>query len=171
MKDIQKSDTCGDRNKLIPVTVRLPEQAVFQLRRLSEEFGVSLAEVVRVAIEQELENYFGNIRYIDREQALEIKKEIAELTAICRDILNNVRRIGINYNRELRLKNAQKKYHDILNDYKASEDKRYKAFDEFKKEESEIKKTCLNIDVLNNILGQFEAAMNKAEELSWLIHG
>lgn len=75
---------------------------------------------------------------------MEIKKEIAELTAICRDILNNARRIGINYNQELRLKNAQKKYHDILNDYKASSDERYKAFDEFKNEESEIKKTCLN---------------------------
>lgn len=171
MKDIQKSDTCGGRNKLIPVTVRLPEQAVSQLRGLSEEFGVSLAEVVRVAIEQELENYFGNIRYIDREQALEMKKEVAELTAICRDILNNVRRIGINYNRELRLKNAQKKYQDILNDYKASAVKRYKAFDEFKNEESEIKKTCLNTDVLNSILERFEAAMHKAEELSWLIHG
>lgn len=171
MKDIQKSDTCGVRNKLIPVTVRLPEQAVFQLRGLSEEFGVSLAEVVRVAIEQELENYFGNIRYIDREQALEIKKAIAELTAICRDILNNVRRIGINYNQELRLKNAYKKYYDILNDYKASEDERCKAFDEFKNEESEIKKTCLNTDVLNSILERFEAAMHKAEELSWLIHG
>lgn len=171
MKDIQKSDMCGGRNKLIPVTARLPEQAVFQLRGLSEEFGVSLAEVVRVAIEQELENYFGNVRYIDHEQALEIKKAIAELTAICRDILNNARRIGINYNQELRLKNAQKKYHDILNDYKASTVKRNKAFDEFKNEESEIKKTCLNIDVLKNILERFEAAMHKAEVLSWLIHG
>lgn len=171
MKDIQKNDTCSGRNKLIPVTVRLPEQAVFQLRSLSEEFGVSLAEVVRIAIEKELENYFGNVRYIDHEQALEIKKAVVRLTAICRDILNNVRRIGINYNQELRLKNAHKKYHDILNDYTASSDERCKAFDEFKNEESEIKKTCLNTDVLKNILERFEAAMHKAEVLSWLIHG
>ena len=70
--------------KLVPVTVRLPENRYFQTKELSERFSLSFASVARIALEAELENYLGTVKYIDKEQADKISEAVRELTDECR---------------------------------------------------------------------------------------
>lgn len=170
MKNIQKSDADSGEKKLVPITVRLSESVYSGLHDLSKEFGVSFAHTVRLAAECELENYFGSVRYKDRTQAGEIMAAGKELTKICRDIVNNVRRIGFNFSQELRLKDAKKKYYDVCNDSSKGRLIKELALDEYIKEKDEIEKASLNKDELKNIIEQFETAAEKVEVLSWLIH-
>lgn len=156
--------------QLVPVTVRLPENRYFQMKELSERFSLSFASVARIALEAELENYLGTVKYIDKEQADKISEAVRELTYECREIKNNIKRIGINYNQEIRLKNITQKYHDVLNDKTASEHRRLKARKEYEDAVKSIDDTCLNKTELTELLERFEAAADKAEKLAWLIH-
>ena len=156
--------------QLVPVTVRLPENRYFQMKELSERFSLSFASVARIALEAELENYLGTVKYIDKEQADKISEAVRELTDECREIKNNIKRIGINYNQEIRLKNITQKYHDVLNDKTASEHRRLEARKEYEDAVKSIDDTCLNKTELKELLERFEAAADKAEELAWLIH-
>lgn len=156
--------------QLVPVTVRLPENRYFQTKELSERFSLSFASVARIALEAELENYLGTVKYIDKEQADKISEAVRELIAECREIKNNIKRIGINYNQEIRLKNITQKYHDVLNDKTASEYRRLEARKEYEDAVKSIDDICLNKTELKELLERFEAAADKAEELAWLIH-
>lgn len=156
--------------QLVPVTVRLPENRYFQMKELSERFSLSFASVARIALEAELENYLGTVKYIDKEQADKISEAVRELTDECREIKNHIKRIGINYNQEIRLKNITQKYHDVLNDKTASEHRRLKARKEYEDAVKSIDDTCLNKTELTELLERFEAAADKAEKLAWLIH-
>ena len=121
-------------------------------------------------MEANLENYLGTVKYIDKEQADKISEAVRELTAECREIKNHIKRIGINYNQEIRLKNITQKYHDVLNDKTASEHRRLEARKEYEDAVKSIDDTCLNKTELTELLERFEAAADKAEELAWLIH-
>lgn len=156
--------------RLVPVTVRLPENVYYQLKELSEKFSLSFASVSRIALEANLENYLGKVKYIDKEQADKISTAVRELTDECREIKNNIKRIGINYNQEIRLKNITQKYHDVLNDKTASEYRRLEARKEYEDAVKSIDDTCLNKTELKDLLERFEAASDKVEELAWLIH-
>ena len=169
MENIKKNST-GDVEKKIPTTVRLSKSAYSELCKLSEEYDRPFGEIVRIAVELEYKKYRSSIRYIDRKQASEILADILELTAVCKEILNNIRRIGISYNQELHLKNAEKMFHDVLKNKNASADQRIAAKDIYDKETAKNQGTCLNRDELKSILEQFEAAAEKAEVLSWHIH-
>lgn len=156
--------------QLVPVTVRLPENIYFQMKELAEKFSLSFASVARIALEANLENYLGTIKYINKEQADKISEAVRELTDECREIKNNIKRIGINYNQEIRLKNITQKYHDVLNDKTASEHRRLEARKEYEDAVKSIDDTCLNKTELKDLLERFEAASDKVEELAWLIH-
>lgn len=156
--------------QLVPVTVRLPENVYFQTKELAEIFSLSFASVARITLEANLENYLGTVKYIDKEQADKISEAVRELTDECREIKNHIKRIGINYNQEIRLKNITQKYHDVLNDKTASEHRRLEARKEYEDAVKSIDDTCLNKTELKELLERFEAAADKAEELAWLIH-
>lgn len=170
MKNIQKSGADSGEKKLVSITVRLSESVYSGLHGLSKEFGVSFAHTIRLAAECELENYFGSVRYKDRTQAAEIMAAGKELTKICRDIVNNARRIGFNFSQELRLKDAKKKYYDVRNDSSKGRLIKELALDEYIKEKDKIEKACLTKEELKNIIERFESAAEKVEVLSWFIH-
>lgn len=170
MKNIQKSGADSDDKQLVPITVRLSESVYSGLHDLAKRSGVSFAHTVRLAAEGELENYFGSVRYKDRTQAAEIMAAGKELSEICRDIVNNVRRIGFNFSQELRLKDAKKKYYYVCNDSSKGKLIKELALNDYIKETDEIKKASLNKDELKNFIEQFEAAAEKIEMLSWFIH-
>ena len=169
MGNIEKISTGGVEKK-IPTTVRLSKSAYSELCKLSEEYDRPFGEIVRIAVELEYKKYRSSIRYIDRKQASEILAAVLKLTDICKGILNNIRRVGISYNQELHLKNAEKMFHDVLKNKNASADQRIAAKDIYDKETAKNQGTCLNRGELKSILEQFEAVAKKAEVLSWHIH-
>lgn len=95
---------------LRPVTVRFSGEAWEAIRDTAAENGVSMAELVRMAVAGNLGRYLGDIRIIDQEQGAQIKKAVAALCDTASRIETELRRIGINYNQEIRLKQIERKY-------------------------------------------------------------
>lgn len=151
-----------DEEEMIRTTVRLSKSTVSMLSNLSKKYGESLGYAVRLAVELEYERYCGSVRYIDRKQAAEILADVKKLIEICNEILNNVRCIGISYNRELHLKHTEKICHEVLKNDNASAEQKTEAVDAYNKEKAEIENTLLDRDELKNVLEQFEAAAEKA---------
>ncbi len=166
---IQKD--CDEGKDMVRISVSIPRNTYNELRDLAKEFDVSIASVMRLATENRLKEYLGTIRYIDSEQGEKILDTALDVSDNCRKILNNVKRIGVNYNQELKLKNAESKYHSVLISSTASYARRAEAKDEHDKVKSEIADTSLNKTELYNLLSQFEAAADKMKGLTWLIQG
>ena len=98
------------RNVLQPLTVRFTPDAWEAISDIADENHVSMAELVRMSVAGNLYKYLGDIRIIDEEQADEIKRAIITLYGVMSKIENELHRIGVNYNQEVRLKNIEKKY-------------------------------------------------------------
>lgn len=93
-----------------PVTVRFTQDAWQAIRDIAAENHVSMAELVRMSVSGNLYRYLGDIRIIDEVQADEIKRVIISLFGVMSKIENELHRIGVNYNQEVRLKQIEKKY-------------------------------------------------------------
>lgn len=161
----------GNMKSTVRMSVTMSADTHRALKRLAEEYHVSIAFVVRVAIEKRLNDYFGTFRYIDRQQAEKIYNVTAEIADNSRNILNNVRRIGINYNQELKLKNAEEKYHAVLKEKNIGYEAMSKAKDEYDKVKADIENNSLNKEELNELLQRFEVAADVMKGLVWHIHG
>ena len=57
----------GNMKSTVRMSVTMSADTHRALKRLAEEYNVSIAFVVRVAIENRLNDYFGTLRYIDRQ--------------------------------------------------------------------------------------------------------
>lgn len=150
------------------LSVSLSEKTYNELRKLAEKYGESIASVIRIALDKNIAIYLGTIRYIDKEQADDILKVSMEISDSCRNILNNVKRIGINYNQELRLKNAEAKCQSVIKE-NGSDFAKILAVDELENAKKDIEQTCLNKKELNDLRSGFEAAAEKIEEAIWRI--
>ena len=161
---------CSKCKNTVRMSVSMSADTHNALSELAAGFNVSKASIVRLAIEKRLDNYLSDLRYIDHDQAERICNTAEEIADNIRLIRNNIQRIGINYNQELRLKNAKNKYHSILqssnNDYKWC----IEAKDEYEKAKSEIEKSCLNKEELNDLFARFETAAEEMRLLTCLIH-
>lgn len=150
------------------LSVSLSEKTYNELLEMAEKYGESIASVIRIAIDKNLAIYLGTVRYIDKEQADDILKVSMEISDSCRNILNNVKRIGINYNQELRLKNAEAKCQSVMKE-NGSDFAKILAVDELENAKKDIEQTCLNKEELNDLRSGFEAAAEKIEEAIWRI--
>lgn len=150
------------------LSVSLSEKTYNELRKLAEKHGESIASVIRIALDKNLAIYLGTVRYIDKEQAEEILKVLMDISDTNNKILNNVKRIGINYNQELRLKNAEAKCQSVMKE-NGSDLAKMLAIDEFENAKKDIEQTCLNKEELNDLRLGFEAAAEKIEEAIWRI--
>ena len=161
----------SNRQKELPrrLSVSLSEKTYNELLRMAEKYGESIASVIRIALDKNLAIYLGTVRYIDKEQADDILNVSIEISDSCRNILNNVKRIGINYNQELRLKNAEAKYRSIMEEKGRDIYSQIEAKDELDKAKKDIEHTCLNKEELNDLRSGFEAAAEKIEEAIWRI--
>lgn len=160
----------SNRQKELPhrLSVSLSEKTYNELRKLAEKYGESIASVIRIALDKNLAIYLGTVRYIDKEQANTILNVLMEISDTNNKILNNVKRIGINYNQELRLKNAEAKCQSVMKE-NGSDFAKMLAIDELEKAKKDIEHTCLNKEELNDLRSGFEAAAEKIEEAIWRI--
>ncbi len=155
----------------VRLSITMLQSAHDKIEELSNELGVSMAHIIRLAIEKRLNDYLSSVRYIDKEQGEEIYNISIQIADNSRLILNNIRRIGVNYNQELRLKNAEKKYHDILKEKNIGIAKMTEAKDEYDKAKNDIEATCFNKEELSELLHSFEAITDEMKELVCHIHG
>lgn len=167
---MSNNNTTGNKERLVPTTVRLPESVYNKFSDLAKKSNSKLSDIIRHTLEFSLKNYLKRVGYSDNEKTAELLAAVRELSNICGDIFNEVHRIGINYNQEIRLRNAQKKYNDILNDRFKTIDEKQGAKNEYYSEIADIKENGISKDEFKTILERFEAAVEKARLFAWHIH-
>ena len=147
------------RVKLKQTKIRISEETDAKIRKLAKECGFSIAYVVRHILEQGIDDYFATIKCIDCEQGNRIETLLTEISTELRLILNNIKRIGINYNQEIKLKNAENKYNSIQNRY----EKQIAAV-ELQKIKRELDEAKPDMNELKNELDKFEELVIRMEE-------
>ncbi len=147
------------------ITVGFDEKTYNELCGLAKEYGMSLSAVTRIAFEENLRIYFGKVRYIDREQADEIRKTLLEILDNCRKIYNEANRIGVNYNQEIRLKNAEAKWNEASKwgYYRLKE--RTAVLEEYEKIKKEIDNVAFSKEEVETLLTEYKNATEKMQEL------
>lgn len=167
---------------LVPMTVRFSRETNDIFQELADTYNVSKAQVVRLAAAGSLEKYFGNLVYIDTKQAQVINKNICALGRLMQEMTRQIRRIGINYNQELKLRNIERKKKQLEEENEnlgwSSEDndKHYenkKLIRKLEDEEKEIKKdvNLLDKDELKDIIDRYEKATKEVSEALWHMQG
>lgn len=100
----------NEQMKLVPITVRFSEGAMKVFDEIAQEHNLSKAEIIRLAVDNRLINYLGNVSFVNHEDAVEIRREMYHLTTELELIKRELNRIGLNFNQELKLKHIEKKY-------------------------------------------------------------
>lgn len=90
--------------QLKPVTVRFTEGAYDAIREIASEQGWSMADTVRKGFDMELVKYLDTVRYMDYDQGKEIQRRLMDLANLLQGISGELRRIGVNYNQDIRLR-------------------------------------------------------------------
>lgn len=80
------------------VGIRLDAETVEKAERLANEFGLNKSEVLRLAIDDNLEKYLGNVRYVDEKQGKAITIRLSEIGNQIIRVNDSIRRIGVNFN-------------------------------------------------------------------------
>ena len=146
------------------LTIRVSEPTYAELKREAAEQNLrGVAEAVRRAIEDATADYKSVVRYVDTAQTQEIRKQLSALMGCMSDIRVELRRIGVNYNQELKIKQIKAKYaksglNGIMQQQKEIED--------LKKEAG-----ALDLPKLESLIARYEAATKEAGELLWPILG
>ena len=100
----------ADRNVYQPITVRFSPEALATIQDVAHDYCVSQAQIVRMAVAGNMAKYLGDVRYVDQDQAKEIKRLVVELLDVTSDIRNELNRIGTNVNQIARAANTAAKY-------------------------------------------------------------
>lgn len=87
-----------EKVNLVKISARINQKIDDVMREMAKEYGVSFSEVVRLAIDGHLEQYFGNVQYMDAEQGREIRMRCALLGTEMQHIRNELNKIGVNVN-------------------------------------------------------------------------
>jgi hypothetical protein len=87
-----------EKNKKVFVGIRLDADTVEKAERLAKEFGLNKSEVLRLAIDDNLEKYLGNVSYIDEKQGKAIATRLSEIGNQIIRVNESIRRIGVNFN-------------------------------------------------------------------------
>jgi hypothetical protein len=80
------------------VGIRLDAETVEKAERLANEFGLNKSEVLRLAIDDNLEKYLGSVRYIDEKQGRAVTIRLSEIGNQIIRVNDSIRRIGVNFN-------------------------------------------------------------------------
>lgn len=158
--------------KLVPSTVRFSSEADKAFSDLAEEYRVSKAKVIRLAAAGGLAKYLGNLRYVDKAQGLAINHNICELSNEIYKIREQLRRIGINYNQEVKLKNIERK-REVLKSGGSIDFMTIEQRIKLDEEEKKIRENegLLNKKELEELMEQFVKSTEKVGEILWRILG
>ena len=160
----QKRSSKKAHVKLKQTKIRIPEETDAKIRKLAKECGFSIAFVIRALLEDRVNDYFGTINYSDKEQSDRIEELHREILKELRLIHNNIKRIGNNYNQEIRLKNEINKYTAIIDDKSTTTINREYARMNRDTAIRELEKTEPQTEELKNLLVQLTDLVKRAED-------
>lgn len=154
--------------RLIPVTVRFSEGAMSVINLLAENNRMTKAEVVRLAVDNRLEEYLQKTLFFDAADAKNVTSMMYELLTEIQKIRSEIHRLGVNYNQELKMKNIENKYSMLS---RRGVGLTYNQIKEKTKEVDAVKNDVQNFthEELEAILTRYEAATEKVRDLLCLI--
>lgn len=165
MSSTNKKESAS-KEKLIPLTARHHESSYNAISELAEEFKVGKAVVVRMSTAGHLEKYLGQVRFIDEDEGRTINENIVNIGNLISEMRNELRRIGINYNQEIKIRNVAKKIALENEAYKKQEryadlDTKMEHFNKIENLEKEIEllrmsSTDLTEETLENFMKKYE---------------
>lgn len=165
------SDVIPDKKKewLVPLTVRFSRKANEVFQKMADDYGVSKAYIVRLAAAGGLDKYLGCLQYVDSRQARQINNNICALGRLMQEMTWQLRRIGINYNQEIKLQNIKRKQKAIVDTNKW--DKSSLELLRLKNQERDIQNDnqLFKKDEIEKIIARYEAATEKVSEALWHI--
>lgn len=151
-----KENRENPQDKLVPINIRFPAGVLEVISTVAKKNKTSIAQLVRMLVENRLTGYLSNVHYIDEKQGDDIQKELYNLSSKLDDIKFELNRIGVNYNQEVRIKNIKGKYKYCTDSQSVLQQG---------KEIIAVKNSgSLDKDELENILRRYEAATKKAGE-------
>ena len=104
MEEMNEEKLIDHSEPMKAVTIRFTQEIYKVLQEISDEFDVSMATVIRLAVDNNLSKYLGEVKYIDTKQAKVINHNIGTLGKEFFDIKKQLKHIGRNYNQELKMK-------------------------------------------------------------------
>lgn len=99
-----------NENGLQQFTVRLPLNVKEKIENLAKSGGCSTAEIIRRAVDGNLNKYLGGVQYVDKEQGEVIKKQLENLFTEISGMRTELHRIGVNQNQIAKQKNLENKF-------------------------------------------------------------
>lgn len=137
--------------KMRPVLLRFPPEHYEAIKDIAAEHNMSAAAVVRCAVYGQLARYYSGLRYIDMRQGKEIHQQLMALSNAMSQIAFELRRVGVNYNQEVKLRQIEKKYEG-----KKGIDAAIAKGAEIEQVQKECK--SLDLDALDKLIGRYEDA-------------
>jgi hypothetical protein len=164
-----------ESTKLVPCTVRFRRETDEAFRVLADDYGVSKAEIIRLAAAGGMSKYLGDIKYIDRKQGSIINRNIVATANILQEISGQLRRIGVNYNQQTKLMHIANKKAELKES--SSTDiwlmrQAEKEIKELEQNEKEILNNHELVDskVLEDLVSRVEKASEQLGGVLWRIH-
>ena len=142
------------KGRLHPVTVRLTREAWAAANAVAAKNGIPCAAFIRLALSENLNKYLGDIQVVDYDEAVAIRKAIMLLYGEVSKVQNELHRIGVNYNQEIKLRRIEQKY-------KGSNDPR------MEKEKDAVLSECqgFNPAALDELMTRYEVATKEVGDM------
>ena len=144
-----------ETNTLDPVSVRLSPEILSVIDIIVANNGRTRSEILRLLTDKRLLWYVPKIHFVEHDDAKKYHKTLYALYSEMEGIRSELKRIGINYNQELKLKHIEQKYAGSSN---------YDDIEMKAAEEEEIKKDCLPAKDLDAIMTRYEKATKEVGE-------
>lgn len=163
------------KENLVKISARINQKIDNVIREMAKEYGVSFSEVVRLAIDGHLEQYFGNVQYMDAEQGHEIRQRCAALGTEMQNIRNELNKIGVNVNQIAKWNNIEAEIVQLKQSTAGkTANERYKIV-----ERVQFLQKCQNEILLRVVLPQeiercvqrYEKATEEVSKALWHIQG
>ncbi len=145
-----------ETNTLVPVSIRLSPEIMSVIDIIVANNGRSNSEILRLLVDKRLLWYVPKIHFVEHDDAEKYHKTLYALYSEMEGIRSELKRIGINYNQEIKLKHIKEQYKSLKNDLDTIAMQAA--------EEEEIKKDCLPAKDLDAIMNRYEEATKKVGE-------
>lgn len=157
----------------IPKTVRFTEEETELIKQLADEYDLSDSQVIRLAMNGGMEEFLGNVRYVDPETGLAMKEAVMRCGNIMQSVQNELHRIGVNFNQAVKLENIRRMEQALDREWKhGSVDTRLGVAEKRQalakeKEDIESGAGALSKEELDSLLRRYEDATKEVSKILW----
>lgn len=154
------------RERMKVLKIRLPQELYDEIDSASRELKLSKAEVIRKLTHNNLQ--FSSCSYINEQQGEQLRVLLHDALCEMNSIKTELRRIGVNYNQELRLKNEIFKLEQAQG--KAMKNNDLNAYYEYGRRAQELRsqlqygKSGYTVNDIEPLIERYEQATKKVGE-------